>query len=216
MSWRKSFLDTIRKGLKIVGRGQEYGVIYDANESDQTVTREIARQAEILRKAGFEEPRAIEDQGYYELYNVSYGAGPNLDVLKKRYTELYSFLGVEVGKNLFIEKTGSGNYLLVYRRRGDKRSTLVVARRHAGLLRKKKILASITPETNNEVVFGESSLLDETGGTDEPDAKGKAAELVETAENTGATGTASQQVVIPPVAEKIGKGVENNPGSHGF
>ncbi|MBN2107546.1 MAG: serine hydrolase [Deltaproteobacteria bacterium] len=198
----KVFSEDISKGLKIVGRGREFGVIYDANASAKTVIPEIERQAGMLREAGFEQPRAIEDQCYYELYNVSYGAGPNVDVLKKRYTELYSFLGVEVGKNLFVEKISPGNYMLVYRRRGDKKSTLVVARRHASLLRRKKIRTSITPENNNDVVYGESSLLDDTGGADESDDADTAPEPVRAAETEKTAVAASQQPAMPPVVAK--------------
>jgi beta-lactamase class A len=198
----KALPGDISKGLKTVGRDREYGVIYDADASEQTVILEIERQAGMLREAGFEKPRAIEDRGYYELYNVSYGVGPDLDVLKKRYTELYSFLGVEVGKNLFVEKTNSDNYMLVYRRRGDKKSTLVVARRHASLLRRKKISTSITPENNNDVVYGESSLLDDAGGAEQTDERVGEAALVQAAETEKTAAAASQQAAITPVAVK--------------
>ena len=116
----------------------------------------------------------VEDQDYHGLYNVSYGLGPNLDALKRTYTRIYRYLGQEVGKNLFIEQTDSGNYTLIYRRRGDKKSTLRVAGRHARLLRKKHITASITPENNNPVIFGESSHLDDT---EEPAAQTAPAEI---------------------------------------
>ena len=151
----------VGKDLKVVGRGNEYGIIYDRDGSAGSSARIIIQHSEILRKAGLEQAYAIKDQGYHELYNVSYGLGPNLDALKRTYSRIYHFLGEDVGKNLFIEQTDSGNYTLIYRRRGDKRSTLRVARKHSKLLRKKKITASIIPENNNPVVFGESSHLDD-------------------------------------------------------
>ncbi len=158
----KIFDNSISQHLEIVGRGNEYGVVYDTNGSAAFVAQELARQGEILRKASLAEGWAIKDQGYHKLYNVSYGLGPHLDALKKKYTHLYSYLGKEVGKNLFIEKTDSGNYTLIYRRCGDRESTLVVARRHARLLRRKGIHTTITPEDNYDVVYGESSLLDDS------------------------------------------------------
>jgi beta-lactamase class A len=152
----------VSKKLKIVGRDKEYGIIYDRDGSAGSSARMLVQHSEILRHAGLDQAFAIKDQGYYELYNVSYGLGPNLEALKRTYTRIYRYLGQEVGKNLFIEQTDSGNYTLIYRRRGDKKSTLRVARNHAKLLRKKKIAASITPENNNPVIFGESSHLDDT------------------------------------------------------
>lgn len=197
--------DAVSKELKIVGRDRQYGVIYDANASAQTVAGEIARQGSILRQAGFDEPRALEDRGYHELYNVSYGLGPNLDVLKNRYTELYRYLGEEVGKNLFIEKKDASNYMLVYRRRGDKQSTLVVARRHACLLRRKKIRTAITPENNNEVVFGESSLLDDPRSAEKADDEAGEAKPEVIAKAACAP---PQTIEITPVAPKTIKKVQ--------
>jgi len=149
--------------LKIVGRGDEYGVIYDTNDQARNIVQEIARHGEILRNAGLKEAWAIKDEGYHLLYNVSYGLGPNLDSLKKTYDQLYAYLGKEAGRNLFIEKTNANNYTLIYRRRGDRASAMEIATAHAKLLRKKRIRTSITPENNNEVVYGESSLLNDTG-----------------------------------------------------
>ena len=69
--------------------------------------------------------------------------------------------GDEVGKNLYIEQTDKNNYTLIYRRRSDRSSTYKVARKHAKLLKRKKISTTIIAEKNNPVVFGESSHLDE-------------------------------------------------------
>jgi beta-lactamase class A len=151
----------VSKGLKVVGCGKEYGIIYDRDGSAGSPSRIIAQHSAILRKAGLEQAYAVKDRGCHALFNVSYGLGPNLEALKRTYSRIYRYLGQEVGKNLFIDQTDSGNYTLIYRRQGDKRSTLRVARRHAKLLRKKKITASITPENNNPVVFDESSYLDD-------------------------------------------------------
>lgn len=157
------FKKEISSRLRIVERDDEYGVIYDANGSPRSVAQEIARQGELLRSAGLKEAWAIEDKGYHRLYNVSYGLGPNLDSLKKTYTKLYAYLGKEAGRNLFIEKTDSNNYTLIYRCRKDRATTMDVATKHAKKLRSKKIRTSITPENNNEVVYGESSMLNESG-----------------------------------------------------
>ncbi|MCB2181799.1 MAG: class A beta-lactamase-related serine hydrolase [Desulfobulbaceae bacterium] len=156
----------VSKNLKVVIRGKEYGVIYDRNGSALSSSQLIVHHSEILRKADLNEACAIPDRAYQLLYNVSYGHGPNLDALKRNYTKIYSYLGQDVGKNLFIEQTDSGNYTLIYRRRGDKKSTLRIAGKHAKLLRRIKVATSITPENSNQVIYGESSHLDDS---DEPE-----------------------------------------------
>ena len=157
------FDEKVVKKLKIVGRGDEYALIYDGNDSARTVARTLIKHAELLNKAGFDEPYATKEQNFHSLYNVCYGMGPNLEPLKKKYEQIYGCLGEEVKNDLFIEKTDYGNYALIYRRRGDKASTTEIAKKHAKLLRSKKIKTSIITENNNMVVYGESSLIDDVG-----------------------------------------------------
>jgi len=148
--------------LRIVRRNQgDYGLIFDLDGTSSSAARLMIKHSGLLSKAGMPECTATEDKGYYELYNVSYGLGPNLESLKKQYSEIYRFLGSEVGKNLFIEQTAGDNYTLIYRRRGDRSSTLKVARKHARILKRAGISTTIIAEKNNPVVFGESSHLDE-------------------------------------------------------
>jgi beta-lactamase class A len=144
-----------------------YGVIYDLNGTLHSSAKLMVQHGEILRSAQFAECLAIEDKGYEELFNVSYGLGPNLDAQKKVYDKLYQVLGTEVGSSLFIEQTGAGNYTLIYRRRGDRVSTHQVAKNHAKILKKHKIAVTIIAENNNPVVFGEASLLDSTEPAEE-------------------------------------------------
>lgn len=155
------FDENIAQKLVLVGRSNEYGIIYDRNGSARSVATDLIQQGEILRKAGLDEAYAIMDQGYHRLYNVSYGIGPNLEDLKKTYDKIYYYLGKGVGKDLSIIKISANNYSLIYRRIGDRSSTSVVARRHAKKLRRYGISTTILAEDNKPVVFGESSLLDE-------------------------------------------------------
>ncbi|MCL7486902.1 MAG: class A beta-lactamase-related serine hydrolase [Desulfobulbaceae bacterium] len=152
----------IARNLRIVGRRQgDFGLIYDHNGTALSSAQLMIQQNEILRKAGLADCLVVEDKGYYQLYNVSYGLGPNLESLKKKYNRVYSYLGSEVGKNLFIEQTTGDNYTLIYRRRGDRSSTYKVAQKHATLLKHKGISTTIIVEKNNPVVFGESSHLND-------------------------------------------------------
>lgn len=148
--------------LRIVGRKEGgYGIVYDHNGTALSSAQLMVQHSEMLRSEGLAECFAVEDNGYFQLYNVSYGLGPNLEDMKKHYARVYNYLGDEVGKNLYIEQTDKNNYTLIYRRRGDRSSTYRVARNHAKLLKKKKISTTIIAEKNNPVVFGESSHLDD-------------------------------------------------------
>lgn len=150
----------VGKALHIIQRGDRYGIIYDCNTTLLSAAKLAIRHSVILGKAGLGDARAIKDEDYHELYNVCYGHGPNLAALAEQYQTIYRSLGAEIGKDLFIEKSADGKFTLIYRRQTDKQSTMDVARQHAKLLAKAGISASITREENNEVVFGESSLLD--------------------------------------------------------
>lgn len=153
--------------LRIVGRRDgKFGIIYELDGSALTSAQLMVKHGELLRKAGLSECIVIDDDDYYRLFNVSYGLGPNLEALKKRYSVIYNYLGEDVGKDLFIEKTGGDNYTLIYRRHGSRESSYTVARRHGRLLKRKGIRTSITPENNNPVIFGESSHLDDTSNQD--------------------------------------------------
>lgn len=148
--------------LRIVGKKEGgYGIVYDHNGTALSSAQLMVKHSELLRTEGLSECFAVEDSGYFELYNVSYGLGPNLEDMKKRYGKVYNYLGDEVGKNLYIEQTDKNNYTLIYRRRSDRSSTYKVARKHAKLLKRRKISTTIIAEKNNPVVFGESSHLDE-------------------------------------------------------
>ena len=153
----------VSRNLCVVRSQQgDFGLIYDHNGTALSSAQLMVQHSEMLKNAGLVDCFAVEDQGYYQLYNVSYGLGPNLESLKKKYRQVYHYLGSEVGKNLFIEQTAGDNYTLIYRRRGDRSSTYRVAKKHAGLLKGKGISTTIIAEKNNPVVFGETSHLVDT------------------------------------------------------
>ncbi len=146
--------------LRLIQRGDQYGIIYDCNTTALAAAKLAVQHSALLDKVELGNARAITDEGYHELYNVSYGHGANLEALREQYKSINNYLGSEVGKDLFIEKSSNGKYTLIYRRQSDKESAMAVARKHAKLLSKIHLTASITREDNNQVVFGESSLLD--------------------------------------------------------
>ncbi|MBM9606497.1 serine hydrolase [Desulfopila inferna] len=143
--------------LNIVRRDPgDYGLIYNLGGTALTSAQLMIQHSEALRQAGLSECSAMKNDGYYQLYNVSYGVGPNIEALKKVHEKISHYLGEEVEKNLFIVETGSENYALIYRRMGDRASTYAVAQKHRNLLKAQRISTAILPEFNNRVVFGTS------------------------------------------------------------
>lgn len=175
------FDSAVMRKIKVMGKGDEYALIYDGNDSERTVTRTLIEHGEILSRAGFDEPYATHQQDFQVLFNVSYGLGPNLDPLKKKYRILYGLLGEDVQRDLFVEKTDYGNYTLVYRLRGTPKEAYKVARKHARLLKRQKISTSLTREDNNEIVYGESSLIDDNSVADKAEKAERPAEETTTA-----------------------------------
>lgn len=203
------FDDKVLKKIKIVSQGNEYALIYDGNLAARTVTQTLIKQAELLNKSGFNEPWATKEQNFQKLYNVSYGIGHNLEQLKEKYQMLYSCLGEEVKRDLVIEQTDFGNYVLVYRLRRDEQTTIGVAKKHAAMLKVKKITTSLSQENNNTVVYGESSLIDDgapekPGVCKLPESFGQAPIGQKIAAAAGAAKAAppAQPKADPPAAQK--------------
>ena len=203
----------IRKRLKIVGRGRDYAVLYDGNDSAKTVTKTLINHAELLENAGLNEPFATKAQDFHSLYNVSYGMGPNFDPLKKKYTVLYSCLGDDVKQDLYIEKTDYGNYKLIYRLRGDERTAGKLAKKHARILRSKRIKTSLAIENNNSVVYGESSLMNDTPAAS--DESCDPVPKVATNRSTKPTGPIALEPSHLPVKKQIEKKSPAKPVVHG-
>lgn len=189
--------------LHIVKRDNgEFGIIFDHNGTALTAAKVMVEQSVLLREAGLSECYAVDDRGYHKLYNVSYALGPNLEAMEKLYASVYQYLGSEVGKNLFIEKTDRDNYTLIYRRRGDRVSTYKVAKKHARLLKNKRISTTIIPEMNNPVIFGESSHLDVAIVTTDQDnvtAPVEQPKVIDTAPSPEKKVSLSQKTPVSPV-----------------
>ncbi|MFH1466549.1 MAG: serine hydrolase [Pseudomonadota bacterium] len=159
----------------------EEGVLEAADVARlQIVSRPEGGYAVVLRLLGTEaEARALaqahavllaEDAGSDEvlaqpiatgatrcLYNVSYGLGPNFDVLKAQWDTVAGMLGSGVAKALYVERTDHGNFALVYKRYGDVDGTRLAALRHHRLLEGTGVHAALIEERNNEIVWTGSS-----------------------------------------------------------
>ncbi|MBD3181282.1 hypothetical protein GF312_03250 [Candidatus Poribacteria bacterium] len=147
-----------RRKLRLVRESSgNYGAIYDLNGDKASAMAVLQKHAELLKNTELDSASVVEDAGYHDLYNISYGLGPNLEVQKENYKKIVRILGREVGRNLVIQKTAYGNYALIYIRRGEEQSTRSVARRHSKLLRSVRLRAAIIRENvNNDVIYSQS------------------------------------------------------------
>ena len=153
--------DNAIKKLKIVRRGSDYGVICDTNVSEIQVQKDLKRQNSILKKSGLLAAMVVRDEGYSQLFNITYARGKNINSLKEKYQKVYSVLGENIGRRLLVERTGPSNYALVYKLQDKKEAATEMADKHAAQLKALNIVTSIIPEENNEIVYGESSHLDD-------------------------------------------------------
>lgn len=160
----------VRRRLRIVrGGAGNYGVILDCDVRVPSTAEATAREhSGALEERGLDPAAVIEDTGYEDLYNIVYGKGPNLAAHKKNFETVSRQLGPNVKKRLVIEETSDGQYALVYKRYGGRDSTLDVVKRHEEGLKGTGISVSFIRENNNDVVYGESSFLDEALDEEEP------------------------------------------------
>lgn len=138
-----------------------YGVIYNLRNGPHEEAQRLATiHDQVLREAlGGTEPLAlpVPDSGYNRLYNVSYGLGPDLEVLQQHYHIVSQVLGPGVTSRLFVEKTDRGNYALVYKRYGLLSKTRELAAHHSSLLAAHGMEASFIKERNHAIVYGATS-----------------------------------------------------------
>jgi len=159
----------VQRKIRIVRSQQSglYGIIYNINSENIELCRAIADdhssilKESILKEGNLKPAECVGDTGYNFLYNVCYGLGRNFEELKRTYKQVSIMLGQGVTRYLVIEKTLNGNYALVYKRYDTLESTSRIAERHTTILASKGISAAQRLENNDEVVFGESSMLDE-------------------------------------------------------
>jgi len=171
----------IARKLRVVrGRSGNYGIVYDLNSDRRSAFKLASSLTKDLKKADLDRASIIKDIGYFELYNVVYGKGPNLNVQINNYHKIAEFLGPNVTRKLVIEKCSDGEYALVYQRISDNTSSDRIARAHRKKFEKyrkkipRSISASIIRVNNNELMYGESNYInDRIKGKIEPKAKPK-------------------------------------------
>ena len=196
----------VQKKLKVVVRTDGlYGLVYDRNGSAASSAKVAESHSRLLGRFNFDKAAPIRDSGYHELFNISYGVGPHLTSLRQRYKDVYQMLGKDTGKDLVIEKLGSGSYALILRCLTDRTTAAIMAVRHKNRLQSEGISAAISRETSHHVVFGESSFLDS-----EPVMPGAFTEEMSSATDDPVLSEPLQQIV--PTKQKKEFAALNNSG----
>lgn len=152
--------DVARRMGVVLTADRSYHVVLPVEGGEAKAAALVTQHDMVLREAwATDEELAtlIQVQLETELYNVSYGLGPNFDALKTDYDRVARMLGSGVARDLVIERTAKGNYALVYRRYGNLSSTQRVASKHDSLLRSVGVDASVIRHKNNAVVWSGSS-----------------------------------------------------------
>jgi len=137
--------------LRIVGRDQEYGVVWDLKATAEQARKIAEQQNAKLRRAGLKPVQPIKNTSFSNLYQVGVAQASNPATLKDDYARLQKGLGAH-DDNLVIEKIGSGKYALVYRCWESKADALKIARHHATLLPNKKGAPFLIPAVDRPAV----------------------------------------------------------------
>ena len=174
-----------RMGVVLTADGA-YHVVLPVEGGEDKASALVTQHDLVLREAWeTEEPQAslLQVRLETELYNVSYGLGPNFDALKRDYDRVARMLGSGVARNLVIERTPKDNFALVYRRYGDLGSTRRVASKHDSLLRSKGVDASVIRHQNNSIVWsGSSAVVPRVSVVAQPIERPEVVEVVESVE----------------------------------
>lgn len=144
-------LEIVRDGAGRWGALGRYGL--SSSETAALAAEHAGRLADQTGAEADELTVVVKLSSVSRVYNVSYGLGPNLDALVKRYAEIGRLLGSGVLRALVIEQTPTGSFALVYKRYGDLDGTQVVAARHAKLLAPHGLSASYIQERHNAIVY---------------------------------------------------------------
>ncbi|MBM9520004.1 serine hydrolase [Desulforhopalus vacuolatus] len=155
------FDNTISDKIKVMGKGSEYALIYDCNSSRKNVYKTLKKHSKTLHAAGFDEPYALRDNFFHPLYNISYRTGRNLDELKNLYSTVSNTIGSQLHDELYIEQNDSGSYTLVYHYCGERKLAQRTADEQSLALGQTGIKPKIVPEDGKNVVYGESSRIND-------------------------------------------------------
>ncbi|MDD2462661.1 MAG: class A beta-lactamase-related serine hydrolase [Desulfobulbus sp.] len=100
--------------LQIVGKGNEYGVVYPLNGTLAQARKLAINQSSMLKLAGFNPAAIIPGGEYSKLYHLLLTQSNDPKRLKKEYDRLISKLPSADRGNLQVEKISSRHYGLIY------------------------------------------------------------------------------------------------------
>lgn len=146
--------------LEIVGRGQEFGVVWNTNGSQAQATATANQHSQKLKRAGLKPARPVTAASFFKLFHLSYGRGAAPEDVRDKLTALKSILGARVGAQLVIEQSDDRSYAVVYRCWQGRAAAIRLAKQHTQLLKQKKIvptLVAAVPRPAIQVRAGDDS-----------------------------------------------------------
>lgn len=140
--------------LKVVGRGQEYGVISPLNGTLAQAQRMAEQQTRKLRRVGLKTVQPIKADGYHSLYHVQYARGARPESLAQAHAVVRKSLGSQLGSRLVIEQVDGRTHALIYRCWASKAAALRIAKQHQTRLKGKKISPAIISAVERPSALG--------------------------------------------------------------
>ena len=151
---------TIDRQLRIVGRGQEYGIVWNFKGTPEQAKNTAEKHNVKLGRAGLNPAQLTQKTSYHSLYHLRYAEGSNLTSLKKDYASFKKSLGDQAADTLVIEKIDSRTWAIVNRCWQRKADARRVAQHHAVLLKNRNVSLTLVPAMERPVVHGPSGLPD--------------------------------------------------------
>jgi len=155
---------TVDSQLRIVGRDQEYGLVWDIKATPEQARKVAEQQNGKLRRAGLKPAQVTKNTSFYSLYHISFARASNPGSLKGDYARLKRGLGAQAGDKLVVEKIDSRQYAIVYRCWESKAAALRIARQHAVLLRQRSGSPALIAAVDRPVVGAANMVLDDQQG----------------------------------------------------
>ncbi|NLX19722.1 MAG: serine hydrolase [Desulfobulbus sp.] len=138
--------------LEIVGRGQQFGVIWNTNTTLTQANKLAKQQQSVLQRAGLQPAQPVKTSSFFKLYHIRYKQGLRPEDLQADWKAVQSTLVPQTSKRLVIEKINQKNYALVYRCWQSKEAVNRLAKRHAQLLKTSKLVPTLVAAAPHPVV----------------------------------------------------------------
>lgn len=138
--------------LKIVGRDQQFGIVWEIDRPLAQVRKEAEKQNASLRRAGLKPVQVVPRNSYHLLYHLLYRRDSNPENLHREYARIKAALGPQAGAKLAIEQLDGRTYGLVYRGWQGRSAALKTGKQQAARLGLKNTTPSLLTAVERRAV----------------------------------------------------------------